>query len=55
MVGILAGTDSLRRGFAGFPMDATTFYVVPLTDMLLFATLFFPCIAPGSIPPRTSD
>lgn len=42
VLGVLAATDSLRRAFgAGLPMDAKTFYIIPLTDMLLFGTLIF--------------
>src|SRR3984893_15670405 len=41
IVGVLAATDSLVRntGRAGF--DAKAFYIIPLTDMLIFATLIF--------------
>jgi FtsH-binding integral membrane protein len=41
VLGVLAGTDSLARGFAPPGLDAATFYVVPITDMLIFATLVF--------------
>jgi hypothetical protein len=41
ILGTLAGTDSLRRAFGGFANDPKTFYIVPLTDMLLFGTLVF--------------
>src|ERR1700686_4348155 len=41
IVGVLAATDSLVRnaGPAGF--DAKAFYIIPLTDMLIFTTLIF--------------
>src|SRR6202158_3138320 len=41
IVGVLAATDSLvhNSGPAGF--DAKAFYIIPLTDMLIFATLIF--------------
>lgn len=40
IIGVLAATDSLVR--ADFPgRDARFFYIVPLTDMLIFATLIF--------------
>jgi FtsH-binding integral membrane protein len=43
MVGVLAATNSLSRNLTppGFPVDARTFYAVPLGDMLIFATLIF--------------
>jgi len=41
VLGVLAGTDSLARGFAPSGLDAPTFYVVPITDMLIFSTLIF--------------
>jgi FtsH-binding integral membrane protein len=41
ILGVLAGTDSLARGFAPPGLDAATFYVVPITDMLIFSTLIF--------------
>jgi FtsH-binding integral membrane protein len=41
VLGVLAGTDSLARGFAPPGLDAATFYVVPITDMLIFSTLVF--------------
>jgi FtsH-binding integral membrane protein len=41
MLGVLAATNSLSRGFAppGSGMDPRTFYAIPLADMLVFATL----------------
>ena len=43
VLGVLAGTNSLQRGFSplGSGLDARTFYVVPMTDMLLFSVLIF--------------
>jgi FtsH-binding integral membrane protein len=41
VLGVLAGTDSLARGFAPPGLDAATSYVVPITDMLIFSTLIF--------------
>jgi len=40
ILGTLAATDALRRASAGF-MDPKTFFVIPLTDILLFGTLIF--------------
>jgi len=41
VLGVLAGTNALARGFAPPGLDAATFYVVPITDMLIFSTLIF--------------
>jgi hypothetical protein len=46
VLGILASTDSLRRSFgadatAAGALDPKTFYIIPLTDMLVFGTLIF--------------
>jgi FtsH-binding integral membrane protein len=41
VLGVLAATDSLARGFAPPGLDAATFYVVPITDMLILSTLVF--------------
>jgi len=43
ILGVLAATNSLSRGFAppGSGMDPKTFFVIPLADMLVFATLVF--------------
>jgi hypothetical protein len=41
ILGVLAGTNSLARGFAPPGLDAPTFYIVPITDMVIFATLIF--------------
>jgi hypothetical protein len=39
ILGIVAGTDALRRGFTPPGIDPKTFYIVPVTDMLFFGTL----------------
>ena len=43
VIGVLAATNSLSRNFAppGFPLGAQTFYVIPMSSMLLFTTLAF--------------
>lgn len=41
-LGVTAAVDALRRG-AGPPMDHRTFFIVPMTDILLFA--FFTAFA----------
>jgi hypothetical protein len=41
MLGVLAATDSLGRGANPSGLDAKFFYVIPMTDMLIFATLVF--------------
>ena len=41
ILGVLAATDSLRRGTGPSGLDAKFFYVIPITDMLIFATLVF--------------
>jgi len=45
VLGILAATDSLRRAFGpgggASGINAKTFYIIPLTDMLIFGTLVF--------------
>jgi hypothetical protein len=51
ILGVLAGTDSLARGFAPSGLDASTFYVVPITDMLIFSTLVFFAFRNRSNPP----
>ena len=40
-LGVLAATDSLGRGTGPSGLDAQFFYVIPMTDMLIFATLVF--------------
>jgi hypothetical protein len=41
IIGPIAATDSLRRGSAPLGLDAKTFYIIPLTAILLFAVLAF--------------
>jgi len=41
VLGVLAGTNSLARGFAPLGLDPATFYVIPITDMVIFSTLIF--------------
>lgn len=41
VIGILAATNSLHRGFAPPGLDPLTFYIIPITDMVIFATLIF--------------
>ena len=41
ILGVLAATDSLARGAGPAGRDSKFFYIVPLTDMLIFATLIF--------------
>ena len=41
VLGILAGTDSLVRAGGPIGRDPKMFYIVPLTDMLLFATFVY--------------
>jgi hypothetical protein len=41
VLGLLAATDALRRGSAPLGLTAKTFYVVPLSDMLVFSVLVF--------------
>src|SRR5258708_1045648 len=50
IVGVLAANDLLMRGGrAG--LDAQAFYIVPLTDMLIFGTLIFFAFRARSNPP----
>jgi len=41
IVGPIAATDSMRRGVAPQGLDPLTFYIVPITAILLFATFVF--------------
>ena len=41
IVGVLAATDSLVRKAGPAGRDVKAFYIIPLTDMLIFATLIF--------------
>jgi hypothetical protein len=42
-LGVLAASNALARNFAppGSPFDAKSFYAIPITDMVIFATLVF--------------
>jgi FtsH-binding integral membrane protein len=50
-LGVLAATDSLGRGAGPTGLDAKFFYVIPMTDMLIFATLVFFAFRARSNPP----
>src|SRR2546423_7759777 len=39
VLGVWAGTNSLARAFGGGGNDPLFFYIIPITDMLIFATL----------------
>ena len=41
ILGVLAATDSLARAAGPVGRDPKAFYIVPLTDMLIFGTLLF--------------
>jgi hypothetical protein len=41
VLGLLAATDSLRRGVSPHGLDPLTFYVVPLTAIFMFAVLVY--------------
>jgi hypothetical protein len=41
VLGTLAAVDALRRGEAPLGLDALTFFIIPMTGMLLFGTLVF--------------
>jgi len=41
VLGVLAATDALVRGAGPVGRDPQFFYIIPLTDMLVFATLVF--------------
>lgn len=41
VLGLLAATDALRRGSGPLGLSAKTFYVVPLSDMLVFSVLVY--------------
>jgi len=51
VLGVLAATDSLVREAGPAGRDPRTFYIVPLTDMLIFATLIFFAFRARSDPP----
>jgi hypothetical protein len=41
VLGLLAAVDALRRGEGPLGLDSLTFFVIPITTMLLFGTLVF--------------
>ena len=41
VLGVLAATNSLVRGVSPPGLDPATFYVIPITDMVIFSTLIF--------------
>jgi hypothetical protein len=41
VLGLLAATDALRRGSGPLGLGPKTFYVVPMSDMLVFSVLVF--------------
>jgi len=55
ILGVLASTDLLRREFGqttdASGLDPKTFYIIPLTDMLIFGTLVFLAFRARSNPP----
>ena len=50
VLGTLAAANSLRRGTAPLGLDAKTFWVIPMTDMLLFSVFVFSAYAQRSKP-----
>jgi hypothetical protein len=51
ILGVLAATDSLVRHGGPPDLDPKFFYIIPLTDMLVFATLVFFAFRARSNPP----
>lgn len=51
ILGVLAATDSLVREAGPAGRDPKFFYIIPLTDMLIFATLIFFAFRARSNPP----
>jgi hypothetical protein len=51
ILGVLAATDSLGREAGPSGLDAKFFYIIPMTDMLIFATLVFFAFRARSNPP----
>ncbi len=41
VLGLLAATDALRRGDGPLGLSAKTFYIIPMSDMLVFSVLVF--------------
>jgi hypothetical protein len=55
VLGVLAATDSLVRHGGPPDRDNLFFYIIPLTDMLIFATLILFAFRARLQPGRTSD
>src|SRR6267143_1860649 len=51
ILGVLAATDSLVRHGGPPDLDSKFFYIIPITDMLVFATLVFFAFRARSNPP----
>ena len=51
ILGVLAATDSLVRQGGPPDLDSKFFYIIPITDMLVFATLVFFAFRARSNPP----
>jgi hypothetical protein len=51
VLGVLAATDSLVREAGTAGLDPKFFYIIPVTDMLIFATLIFFALRARSNPP----
>ncbi len=55
ILGVLASTDSLRRALSvkgpAADLDPKTFYIIPITDMVIFATLILFAFRARSNPP----
>jgi hypothetical protein len=51
VLGVLAATDALVRSGGNPQMDPKVFYIIPMTDMLVFATLVFFAFRARSNPP----
>jgi hypothetical protein len=41
VLGLFASTDALRRGSAPLGLTAKTFYIIPISDMVVFSVLVF--------------
>ena len=54
ILGVLAATDSLVRQGGPPSLDPKLFYVIPMTDMLIFATLVFFCL-PRPLQPTSAQ
>jgi FtsH-binding integral membrane protein len=51
VLGVLAATDALVRGGGNPHLDPKVFYIIPMTDMLVFGTLVFFAFRARSNPP----